>query len=465
LTSSPSPRLSPLVFCALTEWTILVGTFFAAVLLRFLGAPSGRLERPEVLWPEAVLTAAVLIACLYYGELYEQEGLRRRVDLLIRLAGCFAAGTLLLTAFFFAVPQLGVGRGVLVIYLPLALTAIFAWRVAFVWAWDNDALSERVLIMGTGQSARGIAVEMRRRSPVGLRMLGFLSTHADEIGRTLVHPSVIGTVADVHRLAEEQDVSLILIAQEDLRGRLPIEALLQCRLKGIHVEEATSFYERLTGRILLRDLRPSALVFSDGFVRPRLLFSIKRVTEPVLGAIALALLAPLLALIAVLVRVDAPGPILYRQRRIGEGGRVFLLLKFRTMRDSAESVSGPVWSSPNGDPRVTRLGRWLRKARLDELPQLINVLRGEMSFVGPRPERPEFVEMLAPVIPYYEERHSVRPGITGWAQINFPYGSTLEDTEEKLEYDLYYLKHMSVALDFVIVLKTLRVMLLGRGGR
>jgi sugar transferase (PEP-CTERM system associated) len=465
VSSSSSRRISPLLLCAIGEFCILVGVFLLAVLTRFLGPPTGPLSHPQILWTEALVTASVIVACLYYADLYEHEGLRRRVDLFIRLVGTFAGATLLLTAFFFAIPRLEVGRGVLVIYLPLALVAIFIWRVFFVWAWDNEALSERVMILGTGQIAQSLAREMLERSPVGFRVLGFLSPRSDEVGTKLVAPLVIGVVDEVERFAASSNATLILVAQDDLRGHLPIDALLRCRLRGVRVEEANGFYERLTGRILVRDLRPSSLVFSDGFVRPRLLYSIKRFSEVIAAAIMIAVAAPLMAIIALLVRIDGPGPVLYRQRRVGEGGRVFNLLKFRSMKVSAELSSGPVWSSPRGDPRVTRLGRFLRKVRFDELPQLINVLRGEMSFVGPRPERPEFVELLAPVIPYYDERHTVYPGITGWAQINFPYGSTLEDAEEKLEYDLYYLKHMSLMLDFVIVMKTLRVMMLGRGAR
>jgi sugar transferase (PEP-CTERM system associated) len=464
VTSSSSHRVSPLLLCAIGEFSILVGLFLVAVLTRFLGPPEGALAHPPILWLRALMTASVVLACLYYGDLYD-EGVRRAADLFIRLLASFAVATLLLTLLFFAVPRLEVGRGILLIYLPLALTGIFIWRVAFVWAWDNEALRERVLILGTGQIAQALAREMQQRMPVGFRVVGFLSARADEIGKRIVGPLVVGTVDQVEHFVTTADVTLILVAQDDVRGRLPIEALLRCRLRGVRVEEANTFYERLTGKILVRDLRPSTLVFSDGFVRPRLLYSIKRFTEVIAAGVMLLLVAPLLALLAVLVKLDAPGPVLYRQRRVGAGGRVFDLLKFRSMKVSAEVASGPVWSSPHGDPRVTRLGRILRKLRLDELPQLINVLRGEMSFVGPRPERPEFVQRLAPVIPYYDERHTVYPGITGWAQINFPYGSTLEDAEEKLEYDLYYLKHMSLGLDLVIMAKTLRVMLLGRGAR
>jgi sugar transferase (PEP-CTERM system associated) len=440
-----------------------VGCFFAAVFLRFLGLPTGILARPGALWARAIVTAVVTQACLYYGELYEHGGLRRRIDLFLRLSGSFAFAILLLTTLFFALPGVEVGRGVLLIYVPLALGAILAWRVFFVWAWDNEALTERVLLLGTGTSAQGIAAEIRRRSPVGFRVVGFLG-RADEVGGQLAGSAIVGSFDQLLDLTARRDVTLIVVADEDLRGRLPIDALLQCRLRGVRVEQVSSFYERLTGKILVRDLRPSALVFSDGFVRPKLLRSLKRLVELVLAGAMLALTAPLFAILGLVVRISSPGPVLYRQRRVGKRGREFELLKFRTMNEAAEA-SGPVWSVRGGDPRVTAVGRLLRLTRLDELPQLINVLRGEMSFVGPRPERPEFVERLTPVIPYYAERHTVFPGITGWAQINFPYGSTLEDAEEKLEYDLYYLKHMSLALDFVIVVKTLRVMVLGRGGR
>ena len=464
--SSPSSRrISPLLFCASAEFAILVGIFFVAVLTRFGGFPPGPLSHPAILWPRALLTAFVVVGCLYYGDLYEEHARPRRADLFIRLVASFLAATLLLTALFYAVPRLQVGRGIVLIYLPLGLAAIFAWRVLFVWAWDNEALSERVMILGAGQIAQSLAREMVQRSPVGFRVLGFLSARGDEVGQSIVGFPVLGTVDNVDRFAARDQATLILVAQEDLRGQLPIDALLRCRLRGVRVEETNRFYERLTGKILVRDLRPSSLVFGDGFVRPRLLYSIKRLTEVFVAASILVIAGPFMAVLALLVWMDGSGPVLYRQRRVGAGGRVFDLLKFRSMKASAEVSSGPVWSSPNGDARVTRLGRVMRKLRLDELPQLINVVRGEMSFVGPRPERPEFVQRLAPVIPYYDERHTVYPGITGWAQINFPYGSTLEDAEEKLEYDLYYVKHMSLALDAVIMLKTVKVMLMGRGAR
>jgi sugar transferase (PEP-CTERM system associated) len=257
----------------------------------------------------------------------------------------------------------------------------------------------------------------------------------------------------------------VVVALEDFRGRLPVADLLRCRLSGVRVEEVTTFLERLTGKILVKDLRPSWFVFSEGFNRPRIFGNAKRSAEFMLALVGLLIALPLLGLIALLVKLDSAGPIVYGQERVGERGRVFKLFKVRTMRTDAEADTGPVWSRRGHDPRVTRLGRVLRKLRLDEIPQLWNVLRGEMSFVGPRPERPHFVEQLRAVIPYYDERHTVKPGITGWAQVKFGYGSNLEDAEEKLQYDLYYIKHMSIMLDLRIVFDTAKVMALGRGAR
>ncbi|PYQ42800.1 MAG: glycosyl transferase [Acidobacteria bacterium] len=307
---------------------------------------------------------------------------------------------------------------------------------------------------------------MLSRAPLGYNIVGFLGEHAAEVGRSIGSPSVIGTIDDLFWIVGSRGVTRIVVALEDRRGRLPIEDLLRCRVSGVQVEDAPSFYEKLTGKILLSDLRPSWLVFSPGFSRPRrLMRASKRVFEFVLALGLLAVTAPLLALLALAIRLDSRGAALYRQTRVGERGRTFNLYKLRTMRQDAEAGTGPVWAAPQRDARVTRLGRVLRTLRLDELPQLLNVLRGEMSFVGPRPERPHFVEQLRKVIPYYDERHSARPGITGWAQVKFGYGSTIEDSERKLQFDLYYIKNMSLLLDLAILVDTLKVMVVGRGAR
>ena len=406
---------------------------------------------------------AVVQLTLYYAELYEYRS-RRRLELFQLLGQCMAIAGVALAVIFFLVPGIEVGRGALVLFIVFGWSGLLLWRLFLLWTWGTlGAFGDRVLILGTGVPAQKVAREMLKRAPIGYRVLGFLTEHEGEIGHSLGNPSVLGTLSDLPRLSESLDATLIVVAQEDRRKRLPVDLLLRCRMAGVRVVEAANLFEELSGRIPLRDLRPSWLIFSGGFRKPRVLASVKRVGEAVVAALLLFVTAPLAVLTALLVRLSSPGPVLYRQARVGLDGKAFELLKWRTMRADAEEVSGPVWASGDNDPRITKLGRFMRKTRLDEVPQLWTVLRGDMSFVGPRPERPHFVQQLRQVIPFYDERHSVRPGITGWAQVKFPYGSTLEDAEEKLEYDLFYVKHMSLLLDVAIVLETAKVMLLGRG--
>ena len=256
----------------------------------------------------------------------------------------------------------------------------------------------------------------------------------------------------------------MLVALADMRRSFPAEDLLECRLRGIGVEDWLTFYEKQTGKILVTNLRPSWLIFSDGFVKTQLTRALKRSVDLVLSVIGLALSLPLMALTALAIKIDSRGPVLFRQERVGQNGRIFVLNKFRSMRADAEDTSGPVWAIP-GDPRITRVGKWLRRTRLDELPQFLNVLVGDMSFIGPRPERPEFVRLLQRRLPFYPGRHSLRPGITGWAQVRHQYAASIEDSLEKLQYDLYYVKNLSPLLDLLILLSSVQVILFGRGAR
>jgi sugar transferase (PEP-CTERM system associated) len=323
-----------------------------------------------------------------------------------------------------------------------------------------------VLIIGTGYTAQRIAKEISGRRPWGLKVAGFLSGDPAEVGRRIVNPRVVGTIDELPLLLKHLNARRVVVALDDRRGKLPIDVLLRCRIQGIRVEEGASVLEGLTGQIPIKNLRPSWLVFSQGFRgESRLVRRMKFAGEFLAASVLALLLGPVMLLVALAVKLTSRGPIIYRQERVGWQGRTFKLLKFRTMRVDAEASSGPVWASGEDDPRITRLGRLLRKTRLDELPQLVNVLRGEMSFVGPRPERPHFVNALRQVIPLYDERHTVRPGITGWAQIRCGYGSSIEDAEQKLQYDLYYIKHMSFAFDLGVVADTLKVMVIGRGAR
>lgn len=277
------------------------------------------------------------------------------------------------------------------------------------------------------------------------------------------NPLVIGDYTQILPICQKEEIDRIIVALDERRGKLPIEQLLFCRLKGIPVEDGISFTEQLAGKLSVENLHPSFLIFSDGFKRTAIHKKVKRGMDILGSVLGLVLLSPIIFLVAIAIKLDTEGPIFYLQERVGEDGKVFQLIKFRSMRKDAES-NGPVWAKPK-DERITRVGKVIRKLRLDEIPQMINVLKGEMSFVGPRPERPFFVEMLKNEIPYYSQRHVVKPGITGWAQICYRYGASKEDALEKLKYDLFYIKHMSFLFDLMIILETIKIVLLGRGSR
>jgi len=296
-----------------------------------------------------------------------------------------------------------------------------------------------------------------------VKVVGFLDGKSERIGERLVNPGIIGTYDQLAQLVEKHHVDTIVVCMEDRRSVLPVQALLDCKVMGLNILDGHHFFEEAAGRISVDSLHPSALIFSEGF-RRRLISRIsKRFLDLVISAVGLVVLIPLFILVAALIRVDTPGPIFYRQTRVGLRGQPYLMWKFRSMHQDAEK-HGPRCAEMD-DPRISRVGRWLRKARIDELPQLINVLKGEMSLVGPRPERPVFVETLRTQIPYYDIRHTVRPGITGWAQVKFRYGASQEDSHMKLQYDLFYVKNLSFHFDLTILMRTIRVIMLGEGAR
>jgi len=276
-------------------------------------------------------------------------------------------------------------------------------------------------------------------------------------------PSVIGDFSQISSICRNAQVDRIVVALDERRGKLPVDQLLDCRLKGVRVEEGASFSEHITGKLTVENLRPSSLIFTDGFKRSQFIQRAKRCVDIVAALMTSLIFSPFAMIVCLAIFLDSKGPVLYRQERVGQDGRIFKLLKFRSMRVNAEGEE-PVWAEVN-DPRVTRVGKVIRKLRLDEIPQVVNVLKGEMSFVGPRPERPFFTEKLQQEVPFYSLRHSVKPGITGWAQICYPYGASKEDALEKLKYDLYYIKHMSFLLDLTIFLETGKIVLFGKGSR
>ena len=446
--------------------TVMLGSaFIGALYLRFNQDFLLVLAYPN-LAARALVSVGVLQTCLYYADLYEDEPLQRPLDTALRLVQSLLAGVLVLLAIYYVAPDVRVGRGVLGLFMGLAITGLFFVRAMYMWLGEEESLAENVLIIGTGYTAQRIAKEIITRRPWGLKVAGFLSGDPAEVGRRIVNPRVVGTIDELPLLLKHLKARMVVVALDDRRGKLPIGVLLRCRIQGIRVEEGASVLENLTGQIPIKNLRPSWLVFSQGFRgESRLVRRLKYAGEFCVALVLFALFAPLMLLVALAVKLTSRGPVIYRQERVGWRGQTFQLLKYRTMRVDAEASSGPVWASGEDDPRITRLGRLLRKTRLDELPQLVNVLRGEMSFVGPRPERPHFVNALRQVIPLYDERHTVRPGITGWAQIRCGYGSSIEDAEQKLQYDLYYIKHVSLAFDLGVMVDTLKVMVVGRGAR
>jgi sugar transferase (PEP-CTERM system associated) len=444
-------------------------TVFGAEIVLIFGsiAVAAHLHRPldgqaTILWKIALVTALCQL-CLYYNDCYDLTLVRSNRELIVRLLQAAGAATIILAAMYLAVPSLAIGEGIFVRSLAVFLVAIVGWRLLFNVVARARQLEERVLFVGTGSTARTVARHILDQEDFGYRIVGFIADDQESIGQAVVNPRVIGTPADLARIVVEQRIDRIIVGLSDRRGRLPVEELLQAKLSGVRVEDATTAYERVTGKILIDDLRPSWLIFSEGFRVSRLPRFAKRVTDIALSGVGLLLSAPLMLLTALVIRAETGTPVLYRQERVGEHGRVFTLMKFRSMRKDAERGT-PIWARDHDD-RVTAVGRFIRVTRLDELPQLWNVIRGDMSFVGPRPERPFFVEQLSAAIPFYQQRHAVKPGITGWAQINYRYGASIEDAMEKLRYDLYYIKHLSPVFDMSIVFDTVKVILFGKGAK
>jgi len=372
----------------------------------------------------------------------------------------------MLTAGSYLIPRSLIEHEILPISLVLIFTSLAIWRLFYYNLQKTADFKSRIVILGTSKEARKIAEALQGHYPLDYEFKGFIDdVHVyDKPQLSTLHPPILGHCEQLQEIVEREHIDKIVVALSDRRGKLPMETLLACKLDGVEVEEGATFYEQVCRKIMLENLRPSWLVFSQGFTISPPLRILKRLADIFLAVLGLLLAAPLMLIVAILIKLDSPGPVFYRQQRVGRYGTLFAVIKFRSMRHDAEAATGPVFADQH-DSRITRVGQVLRTLRMDELPQLLNVLRGEMSFVGPRPERPFFVEQFAKEIPYYTQRHSVRPGITGWAQVCYPYGATLEDTVEKLCLDLYYIKHMSLVLDLRIILKTVHIVVCGKGAR
>ncbi|RJQ53809.1 MAG: TIGR03013 family PEP-CTERM/XrtA system glycosyltransferase [Nitrospiraceae bacterium] len=440
---------------------------FAAVyggaFLRFSNNHDLLMREYASLPPKAAVFSIAVILMVFFTDLYDAEpndkkGIFSRIVIGNSLA-FVALGT-----FYYFIPFVKIGRGILFLSICLAIIVQTLWHIGYALFLKLPAMSSKVLILGAGPVAltMGNLFAGNSRNNNGLKLAGYVNCTGETI--RVPRNNVIGESASLLEIALNERVHKIIVSLSERRGSFPVRELLNCKLQGIDIIEGPSFYEQITGKLLIENMNPSHFIFSDGFRITALRRYVKRAADVIFSSAGLILSIPLFLILSIIIKLDSKGPVLFRQKRVGEGERPFIIYKFRTMVEDAERDSGPVWSS-KGDSRITRVGRFLRKTRLDEIPQLFNVFSGDMSFIGPRPERPFFVESLKKQIPYYSERHCIKPGVTGWAQVKYQYGDSMEDAIEKLRYDLYYIKYQSLLIDLLIVLSTVKVIFFGRGGR
>ena len=414
---------------------------------------------------QAVFQFAIYISIVllsgYFCELYTEDLVYQRSELAARISISIMASFFVLAAIYYISPDNSLGRGVL--SLSLLVYGLLHYIRQRVWQgiFSSSPFTKKIMILGTGQ----LADTIQKKTPFSIhnyQFAGFIE--ADNEAKVVNSNHIVGNVSQIEEILLQGGIQQLVLALTEKRGTLPVKVLMSCKLKGIEIFDPLSFYEKVSGKLLVEEINPSWFVYSKGFRITPFRRACKRSLDILFSLLGIFLVLPLMPLFALLIKLTSPGPVLFSQMRVGEGGKEFMLYKFRTMCDDAERNTGAVWATED-DPRVTKVGRIYRKLRIDEIPQLFNVLKGDMSFIGPRPERKEFVDQLTKNIPYYGVRHSIKSGITGWAQVKYPYGASEEDALEKLRYDLYYIKNFTVFLDLMILLATIKVVIFGRGGR
>jgi len=460
------PRLRMALF--IFEFFLLLGIFCLVAYLFYVhehGWGAGWLfDGRGCVW-RSLIVVVVCQTCMYLNELYGYEVIRKKREVGVRVLQSLGIACILLSFIYFAEERLSVGQTVFLVSMPTAIVGIFLWRMLYRRITRADALKRRVAILGSSRIAFQILGKVRdfEDSDYEITALFHEPGSEEELSAGILDPEQLFPMETFASRIGSLPVDCIVVALRDRRGALPYASLLDCRFQGIRVVEGTSFYEELFGKILLEDLRPSYFIFAEGFRKSLLIRHVKRWSDLIMAGGLLLVTFPVMLITALLIKLDSRGPVIYRQDRVGEGWQDYTLYKFRSMVEDAEA-HGAKWAEED-DPRITRVGRVIRRYRIDELPQLFNVFKGEMSFVGPRPERRQFVLELAREIPFYPQRLFVKPGVTGWAQIKYHYGASLNDSREKLQYDLYYVKHMSFLFDVSIILDTVRVVLSGAGAR
>lgn len=452
-----------LLVLGICEAIILYASVYVGVSLRFWDSESS-LADVGLIWPRALVFTIVMLGAMTVTGLYKNHFRDGIAGMLWRLGLSIVLGLAVMSAFFYAFPQLFLGRGAFGIGFGFAAATIIIARLVLFAVVGQEALKRRVVVLGAGERAAQFKELRRKTDRQGFVITGFI--HVPGEHDVMPANRILHLETSLVQYVRDNRIDEIVIAVEDRRKSFPVDELLDCKMSGVNVVDILTFFERQTGKIRLDTLHPSSLIYSDGFRQGVWHEAFKRLFDVGASLVILAITWPIMVLTALAIWFESGcrGPILYRQVRVGQNWRLFQVTKFRSMRVDAEKDGKARWATKN-DARVTRVGHFIRKTRIDELPQLFNVLRGDMSFVGPRPERPEFVEQLAEKIPYYAERHRVKPGITGWAQIRYAYGDSERDAVEKLQYDLYYVKNYSLFLDFLILFQTAEVVLFGRGAR
>ncbi len=457
----------PFILLGIIEYAISVGSVYLGLGAWVFFEWGGKIpEEYTLVWPKALVFASVLFLALVSFGLYQRRFRFALEGMLLRLGMAFVSAAITLTLFYYVVPDVFLDRGVFASSFIAAITLLSATRIFFVKTIDKNTLRRRILVLGAGSQAAQIPRHLRRRVDTqGFTIVGYVHVRGEH---DVVDESMIMRPDEtLFSLANEMDVDEIVVAVGERRRKgFPVHDLLDCKLSGIDVIDLLGFFERETGKVKLDIMSPSWMIFSDGFNQSGAQNTQKRIFDIVISLGLLSISWPFMLMVAIAIKFEGKGrgSIFYRQIRVGQHWQLFNVYKFRSMREDAEKGGKAQWAKENDD-RVTRVGNFIRKTRLDELPQIFNVLKGNMSFVGPRPERPEFVTQLSEQIPYFAERHRVKPGITGWAQICYPYGASEKDSLEKLQFDLYYIKNYSLFLDLVIILQTAHSVIAGKGGR
>ena len=402
--------------------------------------------------------------CMYMLDLYDFKLSYTWVELFFSVVFAVGFFCLGIGVVSYAIPAMVEGGNIYYPTIFLVTVLLMIWRIAFYYYIHKYAPPHNILIIGADKVATLVAEEIDLRKRLGFKLVGVISLEGQQDAGSEKPLNVLGGFSQIDDIARRYRVQEVVVAMEKRRGKYPVREMLDLRVRGWRITEWQPFFEKLSGYIPIDNLAPSFFIFSEGFRKSLFVHWMRRAISFLAALIGLVVLSPFFIVISLLIRMDSPGPVFFTQRRVGLNGTVFRLIKFRSMAQDSEKETGPRWATEN-DPRITRVGKWLRIYRIDEFPQLVNILKGDIDLVGPRPERPEFVEKLKEAIPYYALRHTIRPGITGWAQVMFPYGGTVEESKEKLQYDLYYVKNMSIKLDLLIMIRTVKILILGRGSR